>query len=97
MRLLAMLTVVCTLKFADGLQVTGEVQAASPAVPYPIHYSGALNRLPMRYDAGTASDLELTFTMAANRSGAKLSVERSGSYDSRAEDTAHASRSSAAA
>jgi hypothetical protein len=74
---------VCKLTFPDGKEAAGEVHAASPAVEYPIAYSGTTRRLPIIYERGTASDLELLFTVAAQRTGAKLSVERSGTYDSR--------------
>jgi hypothetical protein len=77
-------TLLCKLTFPDGPEVTGEVHASSPAVEYPIVYTGAVERLPMQYQRGTPSDLELTFTVAARRSGAKLTVERSGCYESRA-------------
>ncbi len=75
----------CKLTFPDGQEVTGEVRASSPAIQYPIVYGGRVNRLPIHYQSGTVSDLELVFTVAAQRSGAKLAMERSGSYESRTE------------
>ncbi len=80
-----MLIVVCTLTFPDGQQVTGRTEARSPGMPCPITYTGAVDRLGMRYDAGTPADLELVFTLAAQQKGATLSVEKTGQYEHRTE------------
>jgi len=78
-----MVKLVCKLTFSDGQEAAGMVDAAASGVNYPIIYSGAANRLAMQYAEGTPSDLELIFTVTAHRTGAKLTVERTGQYESR--------------
>jgi hypothetical protein len=78
-----MLTVTCRLTFRDGQEVTGRIEARSAGENYPITYGGKSARLGMRLPTGTASDLELLFSMAAKREDAKLVVERSGKYESK--------------
>jgi len=80
----AVVKLVCKLTFADGQQVTGQVHAAAPAVKYPFIYSGDTDRLAIQCFEGTLSDLELIFTVTAQRTGAKLIRERTGDYDSKA-------------
>jgi hypothetical protein len=75
-----MLTVNCTLTFPDGKKVTAQIEAQSPATDYPITYAGCVDRLVTKCATGTASDLELLFTLAARRSRAELNVVRTGQY-----------------
>jgi len=80
-----MLSVVCKLTFPDGQEVTGKIEAKSPATDYPFVYTGPAERLKSQPASGTASDLELLFRLTAHREGATLTVERSGAYESRTE------------
>ena len=80
-----MLIVVCTLTFPDGQLVTGRIEARSSGASYPIAYDGAVDRLVMKYESGTAADLELVFTLAAQQSGASLAIEKAGKYEPRTE------------
>ncbi|MDB6017567.1 MAG: hypothetical protein JWR19_2056 [Pedosphaera sp.] len=78
-----MLTVACTLTYSDGQEVTGRIEARSPGVNYPITCTGSVDRLGTKCDTGTASDLELLFTLAARRTGAKFDISRTGQYERR--------------
>jgi hypothetical protein len=80
-----MLTVTCKLTFSDGQEAAGKIEARSAGENYPITYTGRVDRLMMKYAQGTASDLELLFRMAAQREGAKFSMESTGEYESKTE------------
>jgi hypothetical protein len=72
------------LTFPDGQSATARLEAQRSGVPYRIEYSGASERMPLRPLDGTPSDLELIFRLLGDISNATLSVERFGSYESRA-------------
>jgi hypothetical protein len=80
-----MLSIFCALLFDDGQEATGMVEAITSGVKYPFAYSGASDRLPMKYSSGTPTDLELIFNVAASRTGGKLTITRVGEYQPRAE------------
>ncbi len=78
-----MLTMICTLTFADGQKVTGTINAASYESNYPVIYKGAANRLPLaeRAEPRQAVSLERFFRDQAKRSGATFRKRIKGSYD----------------
>ena len=71
----------CSLIFPDGESVTGTVEARAANAGYPIAYAGPAHRLGRQLERGAPEALELLFKVAAQRTGAMLSVEKSGTYD----------------
>jgi hypothetical protein len=84
-----MLHVACKLVFPDRDEITGEIRAYSPGLTYPILYTGASDRLPMKYTHGTVADLELCFRASAQRTGGTLAVEQNGDYEPRTSLVGH--------
>lgn len=80
-----MKTATCTLKFRDGAAVTGTVTAAAPESENPITYTGAVDRLPHRYETGGPTDLEFLFRKFADELNAEVQVDESGEYERWAE------------
>lgn len=80
-----MLTIKCSLKFADGVQVSGEMTASSPEVNYWVHYIGPVERLSKLFEKCDAGFLEFIFKQMATETGAELSITKDGEYDSWAE------------
>jgi hypothetical protein len=91
-----MLMLVCRLTFSDGRMVTGKVSAQLPGTAYPIIYTGASECFKPKPDQGTPADLELIFRLVAQRDAANLTIERTGSYESRTGAIREGVRNSAA-
>jgi len=71
------------MTLGDGAEVSGRVDARCPGLPYRISYTGALERMDLRPETGTPSDLELIFRLTAQRMVATLEVQKTGDYESR--------------
>ncbi|HXG47086.1 MAG TPA: hypothetical protein VNO52_05640 [Methylomirabilota bacterium] len=80
-----MLTQICTLKFRDGQMVHGLIEAESANGEYPIHYAGAVDRLPRRFETGDPADLRGLFRNLARELDAEFSEQTTGEYDRWAE------------
>ena len=76
-----MLTITCQLTFADGATAAGSIIAESADADYPVEYTGAVARLPRRYDAADASQLRALFRALAQETGAQFSETSEGEYD----------------
>ena len=78
-----MLSIVCAIRLADGLEVCGKIEAKFPGVAYAIEYGGAVEQLSPRPQTGTPSDLELLFQLAARKLDGILLVTKTGGYELR--------------
>lgn len=76
-----MFTLTCKLTFPDGKIVTGKVSAESPHDDNAVIYTGAVDRLPDRYETAFPSFLAVVFKNAARETGATFSERSSGNYD----------------
>ena len=75
-----MLTTICTLKFCDGQTVTGKIESASAVAGCRVHYTGAVERLPMRFATAYQTFLEFVFRKLAKELNAKVEVKTEGGY-----------------
>lgn len=76
-----MYTLTCTLTFPDGRRVVGQIFASSREGHSPITYSGAVDLLPRTHGLGSATDLKALFKNLARETGAELSLEAVGQFD----------------
>ena len=80
-----MLSVVCAIRLADGLEVCGKIEAKFPGVAYAIEYGGASEQLSPRPETGTPSDLELLFQLASRKLNGTLLITKTGRYELRSQ------------
>ena len=80
-----MFTVTCNFRFTDGAEASAKVTVGSPEVREKIEYSGAVSRLPNRFEATHATTLKLWAQQIADQVGAELSITEEGEYDTWAE------------
>jgi hypothetical protein len=78
---LIMLTLICSLKFADGAVVTGRVTAMMSSERKTVEYSGAIERLQPRFDRTSPPLPRALFRDLAKELGAEYSESFEGEYD----------------
>ncbi len=76
-----MITFTCQLKFSDGATVVGKIDAESANADYVVDYSGAVERLPRRYDTADVPQLRALFRVLADETGAEFTEQSEGEYD----------------
>lgn len=76
-----MITITCTLTFTDGAKATGKLSADNPYDSVPVTYSGAVDRLKVRFERTDAPALRASFKNMARSTGADVSVLMIGNYD----------------
>jgi len=70
-----MLITICKLKFGDGQTVTGKLQTAAAGAGL-VEYSGAIEKLPMRFATAYHTFLEFLFRKLAKELNAELEVKK---------------------
>lgn len=79
-----MVKIICKITFADGAMLTGSIDGMrSTDDRYPVHYEGAIDRLPAkdRLPMTHGSTLKAVFTNLARAAKARLETSEIGSYD----------------
>ena len=77
----ASVTQICTLRFRDGLSVSAQLSASSPYEDCPVAYSGAVERLPARFEFASAVLLNALFRSFARELRVSFAEEILGSWD----------------
>jgi hypothetical protein len=80
-----MLKATFQLKLRDGRSVTAEVETESPDIETAVHYSGAVDALPRRFDMADVPTLRLLFVNRARELGGEREEKIDGEYERWAE------------
>jgi hypothetical protein len=71
----------CTLRFPDGTEAVGRIEAFSRYQEVGVQYSGRVERLPMRCDRADSVLLRVLFQSFARELGARFEEELVGSWE----------------
>jgi hypothetical protein len=80
-----MVTAKFTLTFPDGQTVVAEIQAETPDREEPVKYTGAVERLPEKFETADERVLRAWAAGMARETGATVTENVEGQYDSWAE------------
>ena len=80
-----MLTAKFTLTFPDGAIATAEIEAESADAEYNVVYSGAVDRLPEKFDTADVRVLHAWAKHVMKQTGAAVNEQIEGEYDRFAE------------
>jgi hypothetical protein len=80
-----MVTAKFTLTFPDGAIATAQIKAESADAEYEVAYSGAVERLPERFDTADVRVLRAWAKGVARETGAAVNEQIEGEYDRFAE------------
>ena len=82
----AVVTQICTLRFRDGASVAAQLTASSPYEDCSVKYSGAVDRLPVRFEFASSVLLNALFRSFARELRVSFEEEILGSWDRFADD-----------
>jgi len=74
-------TQICRLFFRDGQIASGQIQAGSRYQEAPVLYSGAIERLPVRYETADSVLLRVMFRSFARELRARFEEELIGTWE----------------
>jgi hypothetical protein len=80
-----MLTAKFTLTFPDGAIATAQIEAESADAEYNVVYSGAVDRLPEKFDTADVRVLSAWAKNVVKETGAAVNEQIEGEYDRFAE------------
>jgi hypothetical protein len=75
-----MRTLSCNLKWSDGVILTVTAESESAETEVPVKYSGALDRMPSRYEKADLGFLEWWLKTMATKTGAEIDLKTDGEF-----------------